>query len=210
LPGGRTRAHIWVFPEPSIEAPWRWIAAACIYAGLRPGEALGLRKEDLDSRSWTLAVRHSWTEPLPKDGDARDVDLGAVHRALGHSSPDITAAVYDHSDVDDYREELERALSFEPARVNAPVMQAPKNPKGEGRDLTGNPMQIAALRWSGRQDLNLRPLGPESGTTSLHAQPGDRIHRQAADSHPPRSWCRRAQAWLATDSGIHPKGADRP
>ncbi len=56
------------FPEPSVDAPWRWIAATCIYAGLRPGEALGLHKEDLDSRAWTLAVRRSWTEPLPKAG----------------------------------------------------------------------------------------------------------------------------------------------
>jgi len=262
------------FPEPSLEAPWRWIAATCIYAGLRPGEALGLRKEDLDTRSWTLAVRHSWTVPLPKDGDARDVpvvtelrpyllaamkesrgalmfprpdgaphapetrwllvahlrralkragvvegyrficrrkgcgyeetrqaasddrcpkchmrlwvspvprklraydlrhshatllrkagvDLGVVQRALGHSSPEITAAVYDHTDVDDFREDLERALSFGSAQVNAPAMQAPKNTKGEGRDAPGNPIDIAALRWSGRLDLNQRPLAPQ-------------------------------------------------
>jgi integrase len=37
------------------------------------------------------------------------VDLGAVQRSLGHSSPEITAAVYDHSDVEDYRDEMERA-----------------------------------------------------------------------------------------------------
>ncbi len=25
------------FPTPTLEAPWRWLAAACLYAGLRPG-----------------------------------------------------------------------------------------------------------------------------------------------------------------------------
>jgi hypothetical protein len=268
------------FPEPSVEAPWRRIAATCLYAGLRPGEALGLRKEDVDTRTWILAVRHSWTEPLPKDGDARDVaivselrphltgamdasrgalvfprpdgspylpdtrwvlvdqlrralkragvvdgyrficrrkgcgyeetretagedrcprcrmrlwvspvrrklrfydlrhthatllrkagvDLGAVQRALGHSSPEITAAVYDHTDLEDFREDVERALSFEPARVNAPVMQAPKYPKGEGRDAPEISWSIAAFRWSGRLDLNQRPLAPQVQSLSV-------------------------------------------
>ena len=61
------------FPAPSSESPWQWIPAACLYAGLRPGEALGLKKEDIDAREWTMTVRHSWTAPLPKDGDAREV-----------------------------------------------------------------------------------------------------------------------------------------
>jgi hypothetical protein len=43
------------------------------------------------------------------------VDLGAVQRSLGHSSPEITAAVYDHSDLEDYRADVERALTFAPA-----------------------------------------------------------------------------------------------
>jgi integrase len=72
------------FPEPSPNAPWRWIAATCIYAGLRPGEALGLRKDDVDTRAWILAVRHSWDMPLPKDGDARDV---VIVRELRGTSP---------------------------------------------------------------------------------------------------------------------------
>jgi len=272
------------FPAPSLEAPWRWIAATCLYAGLRPGEALGLRKEDVDTRTWILAVRRSWTEPLPKDGDARDVaivselrphltgamdasrgglvfprpdgspylpdtrwvlvdqlrralkragvvygyrficrrkgcgyqetreaasedrcprchmrlwvspiprklrfydlrhthatllrkagvDLGAVQRALGHSSPEITAATYDHSDLEDFREHVERALSFAAPRVNAPVMQAAKNPKGEGRDPIGNPMRIAAFRQSGRLDLNQRPLAPQASALPGCATP---------------------------------------
>jgi integrase len=263
------------FPEPSFEAPWRWIAATCIYAGLRPGEAIGLHKEDLDTRTWTLAVRHSWSEPLPKDGEARDVpvvaelrphllaaiaaargalvfprpdgsprdpqtrwllvdhlrralkaagvvdgyrytcrrkgcgfsetrevasedrcprcsmrlcvspvprkvrfydlrhthatllrragvDLGFVQPALGHSSPEITAAIYDHSDIEDFREAIERALSFGAPRVNAPVMQGAKNPKREGPGASEEPSDSGAFLMSGRLDLNQRPLAPQA------------------------------------------------
>ncbi|MFL5441567.1 MAG: tyrosine-type recombinase/integrase [Myxococcales bacterium] len=78
-----------------------------------------------------------WVSPLPRKLRFYDlrrahatllrkagVDLGAVQRALGHSSPEITAAVYDHSDLEDYRADVERALSFaRPREVNAPVMQ---------------------------------------------------------------------------------------
>jgi integrase len=75
------------FPTPNLDAPWRWVAAACIYAGLRPGEALGLLKPDVDTRAWTLSVRHSWQAPLPKDGDARDVTIVSEFR------PHIEAAM---------------------------------------------------------------------------------------------------------------------
>ena len=40
-------------------------------------------------------------------------------------------------------------------------VQSPGNPKKEGRDGIGIPSNVAAFRMSGRQDLNLRPLGPE-------------------------------------------------
>jgi integrase len=156
------------FAESSVESPWRRMAATCIYAGLRPGEAIGLHKEDLDTRSWTLAVRQEtrevasedrcprcnmrlWVSPVPRKVRFYDlrhthatllrragVDLGFVQRALGHSSPEITAAIYDHSDIEDFREVVERALTFGSARVNAPVMQGPKHPKGEGPEPRKN------------------------------------------------------------------------
>lgn len=44
-------------------------------------------------------LRHTHATPLRKAG----VDLGAVQRNLGHSFPEITAAVYDHSDLEDFR-----------------------------------------------------------------------------------------------------------
>ncbi len=103
-------------------------------------------------------LRHTHATLLRKAG----VDLGAVQRALGHSSPEITAAVYDHSDLEDYRADVERALSFAAtSRVNAPVMQGAGSGKNEGRDGFGFPSSVAAFDESGRQDLNLRPLGPE-------------------------------------------------
>jgi excisionase family DNA binding protein len=93
-----------------------------------------------------------------------------VRRALGHSSPEITAATYDHSDLEDFREQVDRALSF--ARVT-PDMQRAKNLKGEGRDPIGNPMQIAAFQKSGRLDLNQRPLAPEAAPEA--AQPSSTL-----------------------------------
>ena len=273
------------FPVPTLAAPWRWIAATCIYAGLRPGEALGLRKADVDTRSWTLVVRHSWLAPLPKDGDARDVtivselrplleaamkaspsehvfaradgspynpdvrfrlvdhlrralgragvvegyrhicrrkgcgfeelrpapsearcpkcnmrlwvspvprklrfydlrhthatllrkagvDLGAVQRNLGHSSPEITAAVYDHSDLEDFRADVERALTFaEPPRVNAPVMQAVETAKSEGPEAPAFARNLGAFELSGRLDLNQRPLAPQASALPGCATP---------------------------------------
>lgn len=53
-------------------------------------------------------LRHSKATLLRKRG----VDLGAVQKALGHSSPELTAAIYDHSELADYRDVLERALAL--------------------------------------------------------------------------------------------------
>ncbi len=89
------------------------------------------------------------------------MDLGVVQKSLGHSSPEITAAVYDHSSVEDYRADVERALSFESAAKGyATSMQAAGILKNEAPG-TGFPLLFRGLLESGRQDLNLRPLGPE-------------------------------------------------
>jgi integrase len=90
-------------------------------------------------------LRHTHATLLRKAG----VHLGAVQLSLGHSSPEITAAVYDHSDVEDYRDQVERALTFEPAKVNAPEMQPGGSGEGEGRDALGNPRNIAAFNGRG-------------------------------------------------------------
>ncbi len=63
------------FHEPSLVSPWRWIAASMIYAGLRPGEAFGLHKSDVDKGTWNLIVQRSWSNPRPKDDDPRTVPI---------------------------------------------------------------------------------------------------------------------------------------
>jgi integrase len=235
-------------PELALGKPWRGAAAVCLYAGARPGEALGLWKEDVDTEEWVLTIRRSWTEPWPKDDEPRAVlivpelrpfladamrlspnhlvfprvdgepwlpdtrrllvdhlrracaaagvvlgydhtcrrckaraaragdreaaaklttrypdalqrhcpecgmklwitpiprpvrfydlrhthatllrkarvDLGTVQKALGHSSPEITAAIYDHSELEDDRAALEKALTFRAG--TAPVTPSP-------------------------------------------------------------------------------------
>ncbi len=111
-------------------------------------------------------LRHSNATLLRKAG----VDLGTVQKALGHSSPEITAAVYDHSELADYREALERALTFGlpgPAlgpgavELGEPVGTRGRIPRVEGPGPQAEASDSGPFSWSGRQDLNLRPLGPE-------------------------------------------------
>jgi hypothetical protein len=133
-------------------------------------------------------LRHSHATLLRKAG----VDLGAVQRALGHSSPEITAAVYDHSDLEDYRADVERALSFARTRqANAPVMQNGGTEEREGREPIGNPMELAAFRWSGRLDLNQRPLAPQVLSRSVQRvvelrKPSERLAAATRSGPAPR------------------------
>jgi integrase len=58
----------------------------------------------------------------------RHVDLGAVSKMFGHSSPEITQRVYDHSDIEDYRSVIESALTFgagSPRPTRAPFSVPP-------------------------------------------------------------------------------------
>ncbi len=237
-----------------LPAWMRGPAAVILYAGPRPGEAFGLRKNDVDLEGGTLTVRYSWGQPFPKDDDVRTVlivselraileealkvsprtsplvfprpdgkayaptvrwqlvdqlrralvrigdvigydhtcrrckarakrggegapeaftwrhedgaqrrceacgmklwikavprpvrfydlrhshatilrkervDIGTVQQQLGHSSPEITASTYDHSDLEDDREILEQVLCFGPTSKNHAPRPAPSNP----------------------------------------------------------------------------------
>jgi excisionase family DNA binding protein len=93
------------------------------------------------------------------------VDLGAVSRGLGHSSPELTAQIYDHSRVEDFREQFDRALSFGVgAPFHAVAMQQDGAWKDEAPGIAAFANETRGFK-SGRQDLNLRPLGPEAASS---------------------------------------------
>jgi len=148
----------------------------CGYVEMRPA-ASEARCPKCNMRLWVSPIprklrfydlRHSHATLLRKAG----VDLGAVQRTLGHSSPEITADVYDHSDVDDFRDEVERALIFaDPREVNAPVMRTTETGKNEGPGAATFASNSGAFRWSGRLDLNQRPLAPQASALPGCATP---------------------------------------
>ncbi len=280
-------------PGMKTGSPWRGAAAVCLYTGARPGEAMGLWKEDVDLHSGTLTIRRSWTAPWPKDVDPRSVlivpelrpylaeamgasknhlvfpradgapwlpdtrrllmdhlrralkraglvvgydhtcrrykakagkagtadeagftwrhqdgeqrscptcgmklwakpiprplrfydlrhthatilrkarvDLGTVQKALGHSSPEITAATYDHSVLEDDRAALERALTFRAVTSPQTAANSPEAPEaaGEGGSAvrtTGAP-PLVTVRTHGADSTDLTAAGDRTITS---------------------------------------------
>ena len=105
-------------------------------------------------------LRHTTATLLLKEG----VSLPVVQRILRHSDPRLTTETYGHLELSDMRAAL-GLLSFgvkpQAKPFGALVVQGSETQKEEGRDGSGIQSNIAAFRKSGRQDLNLRPLGPE-------------------------------------------------
>jgi len=122
-------------------------------------------------------LRHSHATILRK----QRVDLGTVQKELGHSSSEITARVYDQSALEDDRQAIERALTFAPlaptpkpptpARHGEPVVRLTAVGKSEGPATSGFPRGGGAFRWSGRLDLNQRPLAPQASALPGCATP---------------------------------------
>ncbi len=122
-------------------------------------------------------LRHSHATILRK----QRVDLGTVQKELGHSSSEITARVYDQSALEDDRQAIERALTFaplasppeppKPARHGEPVVRLAAVGKGEGPATSGFPRGGGAFSWSGRLDLNQRPLAPQASALPGCATP---------------------------------------
>lgn len=62
---------------PQIPSKWRPVFATAIYAGLRKGELLGLRKQDVDFELGLIFVRRSYTRDIPKGGHEDGVPIAA-------------------------------------------------------------------------------------------------------------------------------------
>ncbi len=121
-----------------------------------------------------------WVSPVPKDISIHKlrhttgtllskagVPIQIIQKVLGHADIKVTEGHYLHHDTRDTRKALDEHLRFAglpPPASAVPVTfqaQKPKIGKNEGRDTDGFPWDVAAFDESGRQDLNLRPLGPE-------------------------------------------------
>ncbi len=69
-------------PEPDLAHPWRWIFSVMAATGARPGEALGARKADINTRTWVWNICRSWDNDQPKDDDPREVLIVPALRPL--------------------------------------------------------------------------------------------------------------------------------
>ncbi len=111
------------------------------------------------------------------------VPLVTVQRILRHKDVRLTASTYGHLSIEDMREGLSHFPlgsldALVPGALPAPILPVapsrwapvgrPASPnKKKAADPEGNPSKISGLRMSGRQDLNLRPLGPEAGWQAI-------------------------------------------
>jgi hypothetical protein len=106
--------------------------------------------------------------------------MATVRQAMelrGHA-----AAVNDQSDPEDFRTDVDRALTFaEPPRVNAPVMQVVETAKSEGPEAFAFSRNFGAFGLSGRLDLNQRPLALQRHSLSgQEAVSGRKVSHQLA------------------------------
>jgi len=119
-------------------------------------------------------TRHTTVTLLLKEG----VPLATVQRIVRHKDPRLTTEIYGHLDVEDMRRAVNRLQFFAPSepeessepppengaklpRHGAPVVRKVGSAESQNRSSRRKLRRIAAFTKSGRQDLNLRPLGPE-------------------------------------------------
>src|SRR4051812_21608081 len=86
------------------------------------------------------------------------VPLVVAQRMLRHADPRLTANVYARVDLADLRAGIARLPALVPL-----VSHEARSTENRGREPQEFPSELAAVNWSGRQDLNLRPPGPEPG-----------------------------------------------
>jgi integrase len=59
----------------ALDPRWRPLFATCIFLGLRKGEALALRKADVDRERRVLLVRRSWERDVTKNGAQAELPI---------------------------------------------------------------------------------------------------------------------------------------
>ncbi|MDP2270519.1 MAG: tyrosine-type recombinase/integrase [Archangium sp.] len=138
--------------------------------------------EGCGKRLWPVALkrterfhdlRHTTATLLLKIG----TPLAVVQKLVGHSDPKITTEIYGHLVAEDARKHLEQ-LSFSPLPKAAdqhadeplglpvvPLARLGKTKPPRSKDFSNN---LGGFHQSGRQDLNLRPLGPEGRSAVTH------------------------------------------
>ena len=144
--------------------------------------------------------RALWIRPLPKKGivfhslrhtTATLLARAKVHpsvaqKILRHANIETTLAIYTHVDgIEDMRAAVAK-LDFGPLEERAPapvvplrkaatfatnLLPAAQNPKDEAPDRPDNVRKIRGLLWSGRLDLNQRPLAPQASALPGCATP---------------------------------------
>ncbi len=107
-------------------------------------------------------LRHTTGTLLSKAG----VPIQTIQKILGHSDIKVTERHYQHLNTADQRRAMEKHLVFTglPAPEAEALFTIPSQSAGTGKDEGREaPVSRETSRpsESGRQDLNLRPLGPE-------------------------------------------------
>jgi len=102
--------------------------------------------------------------------------LVVAQRILRHSDPRLTANVYSRVDLGDLRAGLNRidipAMPMLVAASSPPPLVPLVSPrdslgKTKGRDSLNHSNEITAPEWSGRLDLNQRPLAPQGASAFM-------------------------------------------
>ena len=174
----------------ALSSRWQAFFATAIYAGLRKGELIGLRKAYVDLSARRLIVARSYNRTTTKGGHADSILMmaganpAAVQRLMRHSDPKLTTEVYGHLAPEYLRAEVDR-LKFgvapapmEPTNAKAQVANlAPFVPlvspqsarESEDPDSVRRKPAASQRKTQGAlQDSNLGPIGYERGTCSIH------------------------------------------
>jgi integrase len=167
------------------------------------------------------ALRHTTATLLLKGKEP----LQDVSKILRHSSPEITLNFYGHLNTEDLRTTVNTlrfastspttpaqptpdrsaavpvAANAEPFTPCAPVVQREAEPKKEDPGSMDFSNEARAFKWSGRQDLNLRPLAPQASALPGCATPR-KLLKHSVRRAPSASLTRDRQASIANDDFI--------